>query len=98
MPELDETTLKALISQLDEGVPREGAIILEDEGGSYGDASRVLTANRRGYLRLGVGPGTAPGPILSSPGVDGPSVRRGDRLPLQADDGAPSRGEIDAER
>jgi hypothetical protein len=54
MQELDEITLKRLIRQLDEGVPREGAIVLENSGGSYGDASRVVTANRRGYLRLGV--------------------------------------------
>ena len=54
MQELDETAIRSLIRQLDEGVPREGAIVQENVGGSYGDASHVVTANRRGYLRLGV--------------------------------------------
>lgn len=55
MRELDEVTLKGLIEQLDGGVPREGAVVLEREGdGIYGDAAGVVTANRRGYLRLGI--------------------------------------------
>lgn len=51
MPELDKAALESLIRQLDAGVPREGAVVLQredDEGGT------LITANRRGYLRLGV--------------------------------------------
>lgn len=55
MPELDEATLKELIEQLDEGVPREGAVVRERDGtGIYGDAAGVVSANRQGYLRLGI--------------------------------------------
>ena len=54
MPELDDDGLKRLIRQLDDAVPREGAVVVEHDAQGYDDAHFLLTANRRGYLRLGI--------------------------------------------
>jgi hypothetical protein len=54
MPELDDDGLKRLIGQLDDAVPREGAVVLQHDAEGYDDAHFLLTANRRGYLRLGI--------------------------------------------
>jgi len=54
MPELDDDTIERLIRQLDEGVPREGAVVLQHDAEGYDDAHFLLTANRHGYLRLGI--------------------------------------------
>jgi hypothetical protein len=54
MPELDDDDLKHLIAQLDAAVPREGAVVLQHDAEGYDDAHFLLTADRRGYLRLGV--------------------------------------------
>lgn len=35
MPELDEAEVQALITQLDEAIPREGAVVVEEDGEHY---------------------------------------------------------------
>jgi hypothetical protein len=50
MPPLDETHVQSLVRQLDLAVPREGTVVVDtaDDGGTR------VTANRQGYLRLGI--------------------------------------------
>jgi hypothetical protein len=54
MPEPDDDGLKRFVRQLDDAVPREGAVVLEHDAQGYDDAHFLLTANRLGYLRLGI--------------------------------------------
>jgi hypothetical protein len=51
---MDEQRLRALVAELDELVPRDGALVWEDEGlyGSQNDPA--YGGNRLGYLRLGI--------------------------------------------
>jgi len=50
---MDEDKIKAIIKQLDDEVPREGAKVILEQYGGGPDESQIV-ANQKGYLRLGV--------------------------------------------
>jgi hypothetical protein len=50
---MDDSRIQSLITELDEAIPREGAVVrIEYYGGGPDECYAV--ANRRGYLRLGI--------------------------------------------
>lgn len=50
---MDEDKLKAIIKQLDDEIPRDGAKVILEQYGGGPDESQIV-ANQKGYLRLGV--------------------------------------------
>ena len=51
---MDEPRLRALVAELDQLVPREGALVWEDHGLYGSQHDPAYGGNRQGYLRLGI--------------------------------------------